>query len=81
MLRQRVRRARSASGKTVEILNAIIEAGGGEVSIEEIGRAVGIDHTGGHFSNTIGPLGTLGLIERRMGKVRPTEILFPPGLR
>ncbi|MEW6212849.1 MAG: DUF87 domain-containing protein [Acidobacteriota bacterium] len=80
MLRARVRRARSASGRTVEMLDAIIAHGGEAVSAEEIGRAVGIDHTGGHFSNTIGPLSTLGFIERRQGIVRPTEILFPPGL-
>jgi DNA helicase HerA-like ATPase len=80
VLRSRVGRARSASSRTVEILNAIIAAGGSEMTAEEIGRAVGIDHTGGHFSNSIGPLGTLGLIERSRGIVRPTEILFPPGL-
>lgn len=80
MLRSRVRKARSASGKTVEVLDAIIAGGGAELSSEEVGAAVGIDHTGGHFSNTIGPLGTLGLIERRSGKVKPTELLFPEGV-
>lgn len=80
VLRSRVRRARSAGGKTIEILNAIIAHRGEEVTTAEIGEKVGIDHTGGHFSNMIGPLGTIGLIERRSGVVRPTEILFPPGL-
>ena len=80
MLRQRVRRARSAGGKTVEMLDVIIEKGGAELTAEEIGAAVNIDHTGGHFSNTIGPLGTLGLIQRSHGVIRPTEIIFPPGL-
>ncbi len=80
VLRERVRRARSAGGKTIEMLNAIIARGGSEITNEEIGAAVGIDHTGGHFSNMIGPLGTVGLIERRSGIVRPTEVLFPPGL-
>lgn len=80
MLRQRVRKARSAGGKTIEILNCIISYGGGEVSVETIGQEVSIDHTGGHFSNMIGPLGTLGLIERDRGIVRPTEILFPKGI-
>jgi hypothetical protein len=79
VLRQRVRKARSANGRTVDMLNAII-ANGVEISTEEIGRAVGIDHTGGYFSNTIGPLSTLGLIERNQGMVRPTDVLFPPGL-
>lgn len=80
MLRQRVRKARSSGGKTIEILNCIISYGGGEVSVETIGQEVSIDHTGGHFSNMIGPLGTLGLIERDRGVVRPTEILFPKGI-
>ena len=64
----------------MDILDAVIRRGGAEVANEELGREVGIDHTGGHFSNTIGPLSTLGLIERRSGVVRPTEILFPKGL-
>jgi hypothetical protein len=80
MLRSRVRKARSATGKTVDVLDAIIAGGGAELSSEDVGAAVGIDHTGGHFSNTIGPLGTLGLIERKNGKVRPTELLFPEGV-
>lgn len=80
VLRARVLRARSASRRTVDILDAVIRRGGAEVANEELGREVGIDHTGGHFSNTIGPLSTLGLIERRSGVVRPTEILFPKGL-
>jgi hypothetical protein len=80
MLRNRVRKARSATGKTVEVLDAIIAGGGAELSSEEVGAAVGIDHTGGHFSNTIGPLGTLGLIERKNGKVKPTNLLFPEGV-
>lgn len=80
VLRERVRRSRSGSGKTVEILNAVIRRGGGDVTIEEIGAEVGIDHTGGHFSNTIGPLSTLGFIKRNRGTVSPTDIVFPPGL-
>lgn len=80
MLRERVRRVRSASGKTIEILNSVIARGGADVSSHEIGEEIGIDVTGGHFSNSIGPLGTLGLIKRNRGIIRPTEILFPPGL-
>jgi len=80
VLRQRVRKLKSASGKTIEILNVIINRGGADVTTEEIGREVGIDHTGGHFSNSIGPLGGIGLIRRNHGVVTPTEILFPPGL-
>lgn len=67
------------SGAQVRILDAVIESGE-EATTEDIGAATGIDPGGGHFSNSIGPLGTLGLIERRAGVVRPTELLFPPGL-
>jgi hypothetical protein len=78
MLKQRVGRMKTASRKTVEILDVIIRNGPREITTAAIGERAGIDHTGGHFSNTIGPLGTLKLIERHMGTVRPTEILFPP---
>lgn len=39
------------------------------------------DHTGGYFSNIIGPLSSMGLIERRHGTVRTTSLLFPEALR
>jgi hypothetical protein len=80
VLRSRVRKVKNAGGKTVEILNAVIGRRGAEITTQEIGEEVGIDPTGGHFSNMIGPLSTLGFIERSHGVVRPTEILFPPGL-
>ena len=80
VLRSRVRKVKNAGGKMVAILDAVIRRGGGEITVQEIGDEVGIDPTGGHFSNTIGPLSTLGFIERAHGVVRPTAILFPPGL-
>lgn len=80
VLRQRVRKMTSASRRTIDLLDSIITAGGQELTTEEIGQAIGIDHTGGHFSNTIGPLSTAGLITRSGGMVRPTEVLFPEGL-
>lgn len=80
VLRRRVLKAKSASKRTVDVLNVIISRGGSPVTNEEIGREVGIDHTGGHFGNTIGPLSTLGLIRRDSGKNYPTEVLFPSGL-
>ena len=80
VLRNRVRRMKSASGKTIDILNTIIEAGGESLTTEAIGQAIGVDHTGGYFSNCIGPLGTVGLVTRRAGEVTPTEVLFPRGL-
>lgn len=81
VLRARVRRMKSAGGKTIDMLDAIIAENGESLSTEQIGQAVGIDHTGGYFSNLIGPLSTVGLIERRGGMVTPTDVLFPPGLQ
>lgn len=80
VLRERVRRAKSANGKTVALLDAIIARGGAEVSTEELGRECAVDHTGGYFSNSIGPLSTIGLITRGQGIVRPTGVLFPEGI-
>ena len=80
MMRERVRRHRSSNGKTIAILDAVIDANGADLTNEQIGAAAGIDTTGGYFSNSIGPLSTIGLIERRAGVVRPTDLLFPPGL-
>jgi len=80
VLRNRVRKMKSASNKTIAILNAMIAAHGESLTVEEIGTAVGIDHTGGYFSNSIGPLSTVGLIERNRGVVAPTDILFPKGM-
>lgn len=81
VLRQRVRKMKSAGGKTIEMLDFIISAGGEPVTNEQIGEACSIDHTGGHFSNMIGPLGTAGLIERSKGVITPTTVLFPEGLK
>lgn len=78
MLCERARKV--ASNKTAEMLRVIIEQTGRvdtSTPCEAVGRAVGIDHTGGHFSNTIGPLSTLGLIRRAHGNITATEILFP----
>jgi regulator of replication initiation timing len=80
VLKERVRRMKSSGGKTIEMLTAIIAAAGQPITVEELGAAVGIDHTGGHFSNMIGPLSTAGLIKRANGIVTPTDILFPEGL-
>lgn len=80
VLRARVRKMKSAGGKTIEMLDVIISHGGEALTTEEIGEAVSIDHTGGHFSNMIGPLSTAGLITRKGGVVTPTDVLFPEGL-
>lgn len=68
------------SGASRRLLEKVIELGGQSVSSEDLGRMAGIDHSGGYFSNSIGPLSTLGLIERRGGMVTPTHVLFPEGL-
>ena len=67
-------------GPMVKILDAIIAFRGKPISVDEIGVATGINPGGGHFSNSIGPLSTLGLIERSGGIVHPTRLLFPEGL-
>ena len=80
ILKARVRRMKSASNRTVEMLGVIIAAGGESLTTEKIGESLGINHTAGHFSNTIGPLSTAGLITRSGGVVWPTDVLFPEGL-
>lgn len=77
MLRSVVRKK---GGATLRMLDALIEAGPGGITAEALGQRVSIDHTGGYFSNTIGPLSTLGLIERRAGVVTSTPLLFPEAL-
>ena len=79
-LKARVRKMKSASGRTVEMIDVIAARNGESITCEEIGAEMGIDHTGGHFSNTIGPLSTAGLITRSGGVVTPTDVLFPEGL-
>lgn len=81
VLRDRVRKMKSAGGKTIAILDVVITHNGEGIPTEQIGKEAEIDHTGGHFSNMIGPLSTAGLITRSAGIVRPTEVLFPPGIR
>lgn len=68
------------TGKTAEMFDALVANGPGEMTAEDLGRAVGVDHTGGYFSNNVGPLATLGLIERSRGQIRTTDIMFPEGL-
>lgn len=80
VLRSRILKMKSAARRTIDILDFIISKRGKSVTTAEIGEAVGIDHTGGYFSNMIGPLSTAGVIERREGVVTPTDVLFPEGL-
>lgn len=68
------------TGASIKMFDAIVEHGPAEMTVAEVGEATNIDPTGGHFSNSIGPLGTLGIITRGSGMVRPTELLFPPHL-
>ncbi len=81
MLREKVKGLKSSNGKTLAILDVMISARGGSRPAREIGELVSIDHTGGYFSNSIGPLATLKLIKRESGVVWPTPLLFPEGLR
>lgn len=79
-LKARVLKMKSAANKTTSVLDVIIDAGGKPITTAEIGEAIGVDHTGGYFSNLIGPLSTAGLITRSGGVVTPTDVLFPQGL-
>jgi hypothetical protein len=72
-------RALLKTGAQRKVFDAVVSAGG-QTTVEAIGAATGIDPNGGHFSNSIGPLSTLGLIERSRGYVTPTELVFPRGL-
>jgi hypothetical protein len=65
------------SGASQRVFDAIIGGGGADLTAEEIGEVSAIDPGGGHFRNSIGPLGTLGLIQRRGNVVHPTDLLFP----
>jgi hypothetical protein len=67
-------------GAVINIFNAVAAGGGASLTNEQIGEATGINPTGGHFDNSIGPLGTLGLVQRKSGVVSPTELMFPPSL-
>jgi uncharacterized protein len=68
------------TGASTRLLDAVIRAGGDDISVHDLGHVTGIDPTGGHFSNSIGPLSTLGLIQRNKGVITPTRLLFPEGL-
>jgi len=73
---------KAANGKTVEIFWLLVNTNAEPTTSAAIGEALGIDHTGGHFSNSIGPLSTLTLIKREKGNVIPNKnLLFPEGLR
>lgn len=80
VLRARIRKMKSAGGKTIEIFNILAAANGNAVTTERIGIEASIDPSGGYFSNVIGPLSTAGLIKRANGVVTPTEVMFPDGL-
>lgn len=76
----RMIRALLKTGAMQRIFDAVIGNGGVEIAVDRIGEITSIDPSGGHFSNSIGPLSTLGLIDRRQGVVFPTALLFPEGL-
>lgn len=65
---------------TARIFDALVQNGNQEIATAALGELVNIDATGGYFSNTIGPLGTLGLIDRRQGRIIPTALMFPESL-
>ena len=81
MLRTRVRNTKNAGGKTVEMLDVMINRNNASITNESMAADVGMAYPSGHFNNMIGPLSTLGLITRANGLIQPTEILFPKGLQ
>lgn len=68
-------------GPTIRMFDAITAHGTEPLSRDELGAAAGVNPAGGYFDNSIGPLSTLGLIERRAGQIIPTDLMFPEGLR
>jgi len=70
-------------GTAAKMLTVIIEAYPDSVMKNEIGEAVGIDHTTGTFRNYLSEMRGPGIIEdvSRGGPVVATELLFPEGLR
>lgn len=81
MLRSRIKGMKTSNGKTLAIFDLMVGLAGEPATNEAIGQGVGIDHTGGYYSNSIGPLSTMDLITRSAGVVSPTGHLFPEGLR
>lgn len=73
--------ARKKSGASERLLEYIMRSGNRSIAAAALGAATNLDHNGGHFSNSIGPLSTLGLITRKDGRITPTSLLFPEGLR
>lgn len=69
-----------ATGAQRTLFDAIVANGVEGILVAALGEKTGINPAGGHFSNSIGPLGTLGLVERRQGVVFPTSLLFPEEL-
>lgn len=69
------------SGTSARLLAYIMNRGNHWITADALGRSAGVDPSGGHFSNSVGPLSTLGLIERHSGRITPTSLLFPEGLR
>lgn len=76
----RNRLEKRASKRSVDMLNVIIEGGGRTITLDEIAERVGMNEHGGHFSNTIGPISSLGFVTRQNRQVTPTDLLFPSTL-
>ena len=80
-LRESIRRNKKIKGnRTLDAFNEFVSCAGAPLSNDELGNRLGITPGVGHFQNTVGPLVTMGLIERRGGVNYPTELLFPEEL-
>jgi hypothetical protein len=67
-------------GPLVKILEAVIQQQGRELHTNDVARLTGYESGGGSFKTYLSRVSSLGLIERRNGQIRPTDLLFPEGL-
>lgn len=70
------------TGPQRKIIEVLINHGPGRtIDREQLGQQAGINPNGGHFTNTVGPLRTLGLVEYpKAGCVRATGLVWPEAL-
>lgn len=73
--------AERLDGPGRKLMFAITKMGDRAMTPSEIAEATGYAAGGGSFNTYLSRLSSLGLIDRSAGKVRPTAVLFPEGLR
>jgi hypothetical protein len=68
-------------GPQGKILSELLAWYPNPLSMEELGKKVGVSHTTGSFLQNVRDLDKLGLVHRTKGRAAATELLFPRGLR